>query len=89
MEISIILTILLIAFSLAGAFLQEGMVCLISGVQMVAFIISRYDLMNSLCRWAVKLIRKDLYLLNIVTLNTTQKAFQTTLIYTEISTFRG
>lgn len=89
MEISIILTILLIAFSLAGAFLQGGMVCLISGVQMAASIISRYDLMNSLCRWAVKLIRKDLYLLNTVALNTTQKASQTTLIYTEISIFRG
>lgn len=80
MEISILLTILLIVLSLGGLFLLEGKICLIKEEQINDSVTIKYYLMNSLYKWAVKFEMKDLYMLNTVTFIGVQKAIQTKLI---------
>ena len=89
MEINILLTILLIIISLGGLLLQGGRVCLISEEEMDHFSIIKYNLISGLCKWAVKLVRRDLYMLNTVVLTNAQKATQTTLIQLQNHNFRG
>ncbi|MFC4665686.1 hypothetical protein [Falsiporphyromonas endometrii] len=81
MEISIILTILLMIISLGRLHLQEGKICLITTVRLI--------LKLGLFAWAVKFILKHLYSLNIVTLNDVQKAIKTTLIQPQNLKFEG
>ncbi|MFC4665801.1 hypothetical protein [Falsiporphyromonas endometrii] len=89
MEISILLTILLIIISLGGSFLQEGKICLVNEEQINDSVTIKYDLRNSLSHWAVKLVLRDLYLLNTVTLVVDQKATQSTSIQLQNLKFEG
>lgn len=89
MEISILLTLLLIVISLGRAFFQEGGVCLINEEQINASVTIKYNLKNGLSQCAVKFVMRGLYLLNIVTLNFSQKATQITLIQPQNLKFEG
>ncbi|MDO4672508.1 MAG: hypothetical protein Q4A76_06315 [Porphyromonadaceae bacterium] len=89
MEISIFLTILLIVVSLGGLFLQGGRVCLILEEEIDHFSMIKYNLISGLHDWAVKLVRRDSYMLNTVILTNAQKATQTTLIQLQNHNFRG
>ncbi|MFC4665836.1 hypothetical protein [Falsiporphyromonas endometrii] len=89
MEISILLTILLIVVSLGGLLLQGGRVCLILEEEMDHFSMIKYNLISGLYDWAVKLVRRDSYVLNTVILTNTQKATQTTLIQLQNHNFRS
>ncbi|MFC4666878.1 hypothetical protein [Falsiporphyromonas endometrii] len=81
MEITILLTILLIIISLGRLFFQEGKICPI-GWKLTS-------LHNCLSHRTEKLIMRKLYLLNIVTFSFTQKAAQTTLIQLKNLKFEG
>lgn len=72
MEISILLTLLLMIILLGRLFFQAGKICLISEEQIY--------LDSCLSHRAVKFIMRGLYLLNTVALPCTQKVAQTTLI---------
>ncbi|MFC4666859.1 hypothetical protein [Falsiporphyromonas endometrii] len=81
MEISILLTVLLMIISLVRLFFQAGEICLISEEQI--------NPDGCLSRRAVKFVMRDLYLLNIVALNFAQKATQITLIQPQNLKFEG
>ena len=89
MEIIILLTIIWLVMSLEESTLQAGKIYPKDVKQIDDIANIKIYLLISLFEWAVKLIRKEPYLLNTVTLNTAQKSTQTTLIYTEFPTFRG
>ena len=89
MEISILLTILLIMILLGGSLLLGGKICLILEEQIETSSTNKYDLKNNLFDWVVKLIFRDTYLLNTVSLFITQKATQTTLIQPQNLKFEG
>ncbi|MFC4665291.1 hypothetical protein [Falsiporphyromonas endometrii] len=89
MMINILFTLLLIVLLLGGIFLLEGKICLIKEAEIGDFVIIKYDLMNGLSLWAVKLVLKGLYLLNTVILVSTPKATQTTLIQLQNLNFKG
>ncbi|MDO4671389.1 MAG: hypothetical protein Q4A76_00530 [Porphyromonadaceae bacterium] len=89
MEISILLTILLITFSLGGLFLRGGKICLVDEDQINDFVTIKYNLKNALFRWTVKLVLRVLYLLNTVILVCGQKATQITLIQLETYKIEG
>lgn len=89
MEISIFLTILFIIISLGGAFLQDGKICPIVSLQMDASINIKNDFNNSLSIWAVKFNKRDLNLLNTVTLDSILKAIQTSLNQLQNIKFEG
>ncbi|MFC4665862.1 hypothetical protein [Falsiporphyromonas endometrii] len=89
MMTSILFTILLITLLLGGISLLVGKICLIKGEEIEDFVIIKYDLMNGLSQGTVKFIEKGLYLLNTVTLFSTPKATQTTLIQLQNIKFEG
>lgn len=89
MEISILLTILLIKFLLGGAFTRGRKICLIEVGQTTLSPSIKFNLKNSLSNRVVKLVLKRLYLLNIVILIDAQKAAQTTQIQPQNLTFEG
>lgn len=89
MEILILLTILLIAIDLGGYFFQEATVCTIGLKQIATAVSVKSNHQNNLILWAVKLVLKGFYLLNTVTLNSTQKATQTALIQPQNLKFEG
>lgn len=89
MIISILLTLLLTVISLGGLILQEGKICLIDARQKDLFSSINNNLKRNLNSWAVKLVMRGLGLLNTVMTAGVQKADQTTIIYTDIHTFRG
>ncbi|MFC4665387.1 hypothetical protein [Falsiporphyromonas endometrii] len=80
MEISILLTILLIIISLGGTSLREGKICLINEDQIDASLSVNYNLKNVLSQCAVKLVPKAFYMLNNIAMDLIQKATQKTLI---------
>ncbi|MFC4665386.1 hypothetical protein [Falsiporphyromonas endometrii] len=83
MEISILLTILLMIISLGGASLREGKICLINGDQIDASLSVNYNLKNVLSQCAVKLVSKASNVLNNITMDLSQKATQITLIQSQ------
>ena len=89
MEISILLTILLIVISLGGLFLQGGKVFLVSEEEVDLFSMIKYNLISGLHDWAVKLVRRDSYMLNTVILINAQKVAQSTIIQLQNHNFRG
>ncbi|MFC4666259.1 hypothetical protein [Falsiporphyromonas endometrii] len=89
MEISILLTILLIVILLGGLFLQGGKVFLMSEEEMDLFSMIKYNLISGLHDRAVKLVRRDSYMLNTVILIDAQKAAQSTIIQLQNHNFRG
>lgn len=89
MMTSILFTILLITLLLGGIFLLVGKICLIKWEEIDDFVIIKYNLMNGLSRGTVKFIEKGLYLLNTVTLFSTPKVTQTTLIQFQNIKFEG
>ena len=89
MEISILLTLLLIVISLGRSIFQVGKVCLIEEVQIKDSISIKHNLRNSLSYWAEKLVMRKVNLLNTVPASNTQKATQTTLILAQIHKFEG
>ncbi|MFC4665334.1 hypothetical protein [Falsiporphyromonas endometrii] len=89
MGILILLTILWIIVQLGGSLLREAEVCPIGYGRIGVPAKIKNKLSNSLFIWAVKLLARSFYLLNIVTTFDALKGAQTTLIYTDIHTFRG
>ena len=89
MEISILLTILLVVISLGGLFLQEGKICLDDMQQIDDFVVIKYILKRPLYHWAVKLVMRGCYLLNTVALTDALKATQIALIQSQIYKFEG
>ncbi|MFC4665247.1 hypothetical protein [Falsiporphyromonas endometrii] len=89
MEISILLTILLIMILLGGSLLLGRKICLILEEQIETSSTNKYDLKNNLFDWVVKLIFRDTYLLNTVILTNTQKTDQTALIQPQNLKFEG
>ncbi|MFC4666771.1 hypothetical protein [Falsiporphyromonas endometrii] len=89
MEISILLTILLIVISLGGLFLQGGKIYLINKEHIDDSLSINYDLNNASSRLAVKLVLRGLYLLNNVISNGAQKATKTALIQLQNYKFEG
>ncbi|MFC4666143.1 hypothetical protein [Falsiporphyromonas endometrii] len=89
MEISALLTILLIVISLGGLFLRAGKLCLMIEEETELLKIIQYDLISCLYRWAVKLVRRDFYLLNIINTYLAIKTTQTTLIQLQNLKFEG
>ena len=80
MEISILLTLLLIGILLGRNIFQAGKICLIEKEQINDSVTIKYNLPNTLSPGAVKFVLKGLYLLNIVANTNTQKTTQTTPI---------
>ncbi|MFC4665907.1 hypothetical protein [Falsiporphyromonas endometrii] len=89
MEISILLTILLIFVSLGELFRQEGKICLVMESQINGFITVKHNLKNALFRWTGKFVFRGVYLLNTVILTDAQKAAQSILIQLQNHNFRG
>ncbi|MFC4665511.1 hypothetical protein [Falsiporphyromonas endometrii] len=89
MEISILLTILLMMISLGGVFFQGGKMCLVNEEQISDSVTIKYDLNNALYPWAVKLVKREAYLLNIVAASNGKKAAQTALIQPQNLKFEG
>ncbi|MFC4665615.1 hypothetical protein [Falsiporphyromonas endometrii] len=89
MEISILLTILLMMISLGGVFFQGGKICLVNEQQINDSVTIKYDLNKALYLWAVKLVNREVYLLNTVTVSNAQKAAQTALIQPQNLKFEG
>ncbi|MFC4665678.1 hypothetical protein [Falsiporphyromonas endometrii] len=89
MEISILLTILLIFVSLGGLFLQEGKICLVMESQINGFITVKHNLKSALFRWTGKFVFRGVYLLNTVILMDVQKAAPSVLIQLQNHNFRG
>ena len=89
MEISILFTFLLMIVSLGGLFLRAGKICLVMDQKRDAFPGIKYDLANYLSLRAVKLVMREVYLLNTVTLTAASKAAQTTFIQLPNHKFEG
>ena len=89
MEISILLTLLLMIISLGGLFRQADKICLIHRRQVDALLCIKQDLNKGPVTWAVKLVLRGLNLLNTITMSTDQKTTQTTLIQLQNHNFRG
>lgn len=80
MEISILLTLIFIGIILGRTIFQAGKGHLIEEEQINDSATIKYNLPNTLSPRAVKLVLKELYLLNIVTSTNNQKTTQTTPI---------
>ncbi|MDO4672009.1 MAG: hypothetical protein Q4A76_03780, partial [Porphyromonadaceae bacterium] len=89
MEISILFTFLLMIVSLGGLLLRAGKICLVMDQKRDAFPGIKYDLANYLSLRAVKLVMREVYLLNTVTLTTASKTVQTTFIQPKNHKFEG
>ncbi|MFC4666759.1 hypothetical protein [Falsiporphyromonas endometrii] len=89
MEISILLTILLISITLGGILLRRGEVCLIEMEQICALSNIKYNPKNTFCQGAVKFVMKEVYLLNIITAHDAPKGAQATPIYIDFHTYWG
>ena len=89
MEISILLTILLMIISLGGASLREGKICLINENKIDASLSVNYNLKNVLSQCAVKLVSKASNMLNNVAMDLGQISTQTTLIQSQNLNFEG
>ncbi|MFC4666495.1 hypothetical protein [Falsiporphyromonas endometrii] len=63
MEISILLTILLMMISFGGSFCQEGKICFVIENQINDLVTINHNLKNTLFRCAVKSVFRMLYLL--------------------------
>lgn len=73
---SILLTVLLMLISLGGLLLLAGKLCLSREDEIDESACNKYDYMNWLSLWAVKLVRKDFEVLNTVAETNIQKALQ-------------
>ncbi|MFC4666314.1 hypothetical protein [Falsiporphyromonas endometrii] len=89
MEISILLTFLIMIVSLGGLFLRAGKLCLIEEKQIKESANIKYNLINGLSAWTVKFVLRGLYLLNTVALFDAQKVAQTTSIQSQNLIFEG
>lgn len=89
MEISTLLTLLLMIISLGGSYLFAGEICLIGGEQIDESLSIKCDIKNRSSHWAVKLVLEEAYLLNTVTISNIQKANQTTLIQLQNIKYKG
>ncbi|MDO4672227.1 MAG: hypothetical protein Q4A76_04900 [Porphyromonadaceae bacterium] len=89
MEISILFTFLLMIVSLGGLLLQGGKICLMMDQKADTFPDIIYKLVNYLSLKAVKLIVREIYLLNNITLSTVSKATQITFIQLQNHKFKG
>ncbi|MFC4666325.1 hypothetical protein [Falsiporphyromonas endometrii] len=89
MEISILLTLLLIIILPWGSFLQAGRIYLINKEQINDSITIKHNHKEALYSWAVKLVMREDYLLNTITISDVQKTTQTTLIQAQIHKFEG
>ncbi|MFC4666514.1 hypothetical protein [Falsiporphyromonas endometrii] len=89
MEISILFTVLLMIVSLGGLLLRAGKICLVMDQKRDAFPAIKYDLANYLAFRAVKLVMREVYLLNNVATTTTPKGAQTTFIQLQNHKFEG
>ena len=89
MEISILLTLLLIIILPWGSFLQAGRIYLLNKEQINDSITIKHNHNEALYSWAVKLVMREDYLLNTITISDVQKTTQTTLIQAQIHKFEG
>ena len=80
MEIIIIFTILIIMLPLGGSQLQPGKLCLHKCLSLLIKANTKIRLTEDSFHWTVKLVVRELYLLNTVALTYDQKATQTTAI---------